>query len=63
MGKPTGFMELPRIDRTYAPAGDRVRHYNEFINPLSDGAVAKQGGSDAWIAVFHFATRAARLII
>lgn len=44
MGKPTGFMELPRQDRTYAPAGDRVRHYNEFINPLSDGAVAKQGG-------------------
>lgn len=44
MGKPTGFLELPRLDRTYAPAGDRVRHYNEFINPLSDGAVAKQGG-------------------
>lgn len=44
MGKPTGFMELPRQDRTYAPAGDRVRHYNEFINPLSDGAIAKQGG-------------------
>ncbi len=44
MGKPTGFLELPRQDRTYAPAGDRVRHHNEFINPLSDGAVAKQGG-------------------
>ena len=44
MGKPTGFMELPRQDRTYAPAGDRVRHYNEFVNPLSDGAIAKQGG-------------------
>lgn len=44
MGKTTGFMEIPRQDRTYAPAGDRVRHYGEFINPLSEGAVAKQGG-------------------
>lgn len=44
MGKTTGFMELTRQERTYAPAGDRVRHYGEFVNPLSDSAVSRQGG-------------------
>lgn len=44
MGKTTGFMEIPRQDRTYSPAGDRVRHYNEFTNPLSETAVSQQGG-------------------
>ncbi|PHZ84499.1 glutamate synthase subunit beta [Paremcibacter congregatus] len=44
MGKTTGFMELTRQERTYAPAGDRVRHYDEFVNPLSDSAVSRQGG-------------------
>jgi len=44
MGKTTGFMEIPRQDRTYNPAGDRVRHYNEFINPLPETAVSQQGG-------------------
>lgn len=44
MGKPTGFMEFTRQERTYAPAGDRVRHYDEFTNPLRDHMVAQQGG-------------------
>jgi len=44
MGKPTGFMEFTRQERTYAPAGDRVRHYDEFINPLPDNMVSQQGG-------------------
>jgi len=44
MGKSTGFMEFTRQERTYAPAGDRVRHYDEFINPLPDNMVAQQGG-------------------
>jgi len=44
MGKTTGFMEFTRQERTYAPAGDRVRHYDEFINPLSENMVAQQGG-------------------
>lgn len=44
MGKATGFMEIQRLDRTYAPAGDRVRHYNEFVNPLPESAVQQQGG-------------------
>ena len=36
MGKVTGFLEIDRQERKYAPAADRVRHYNEFIIPLSD---------------------------
>jgi glutamate synthase (NADPH/NADH) small chain len=35
MGKVTGFLEIDRQERKYAPAADRVRHYNEFIIPLS----------------------------
>ena len=33
MGKITGFLEIERQDRTYAPASDRVRHFREFIIP------------------------------
>ena len=44
MGKPTGFMDFTRQERTYAPAGDRVRHYDEFTNPLPDNMASQQGG-------------------
>jgi glutamate synthase (NADPH/NADH) small chain len=43
MGKPTGFMEFDRIDRKYAPVGDRTIHYNEFVIPLAEGEVRTQG--------------------
>jgi len=43
MGKPTGFMEYGRTDRSYAPVTDRVVHYHEFIIPLSDAEVSIQG--------------------
>ncbi len=38
MGKVTGFLEIDRRDRRYAPAGDRIRHYREFTIPLSEEA-------------------------
>ena len=38
MGKITGFLEIDRRDRRYAPAADRVRHYREFVIPLSEEA-------------------------
>jgi glutamate synthase (NADPH) small chain len=38
MGKVTGFLEIDRRERRYAPAGDRVRHYREFVIPLSEEA-------------------------
>jgi len=43
MGKTTGFMEIQRQERRYAPVGDRTLHYNEFTIALSDGDVAQQG--------------------
>jgi glutamate synthase (NADPH/NADH) small chain len=36
MGKVTGFLEIDRADRRYAPASDRIRHYREFVLPLSE---------------------------
>src|SRR5258708_172503 len=36
MGKITGFLEIDRHDRKYAPATDRVQHYREFVIPLSE---------------------------
>nr|VFJ58774.1 MAG: glutamate synthase (NADH) small subunit [Candidatus Kentron sp. DK] len=43
MGKPTGFMEIARQDRTYGPVADRIRHYREFIAPLPEESVREQG--------------------
>ena len=42
MGKVTGFLEIDRQDRKYAPAADRIRHYKEFVIPLSEAATKDQ---------------------
>ncbi len=42
MGKITGFLEIDRRDRRYAPAADRTRHYREFVIPLSQEATRDQ---------------------
>jgi glutamate synthase (NADPH/NADH) small chain len=42
MGKPTGFLEIARSDRGYAKVAERVRSYDEFIQPLGDGGVTAQ---------------------
>jgi glutamate synthase (NADPH) small chain len=42
MGKVTGFLEIDRQDRKYAPAADRVRHYDEFVIPLSQEGTRNQ---------------------
>ncbi len=42
MGKVTGFLEIDRQDRKYAPASDRIRHYREFVLPLSSETVRDQ---------------------
>lgn len=42
MGKVTGFLEIDRHDRHYAPASDRIRHYKEFVIPLSEEATRDQ---------------------
>ena len=43
MGKPTGFKEIDRQDRVYAPVSDRVKNYKEFVIPLSEDEVRAQG--------------------
>ena len=42
MGKVTGFLEIDRQDRRYAPASDRIRHFKEFVIPLSQEATKDQ---------------------
>jgi glutamate synthase (NADPH/NADH) small chain len=42
MGKVTGFLEIDRYERRYAPASDRIRHYREFVIPLSEHATRDQ---------------------
>ena len=59
MGKITGFLEIDRQDRTYEPAADRIRHYREFLVPISDAEVASKRPA-AWIAASPIVTRAAR---
>jgi hypothetical protein len=43
MGKVTGFMEIDRQDRQYEPVAERLHFYKEFIRPLPDAEVSKQG--------------------
>ncbi|WP_439541053.1 glutamate synthase subunit beta [Hyphomicrobium sp.] len=42
MGKPTGFLEFERADRKYEPADARVKHWHEFVVPLSEPEVKTQ---------------------
>ena len=34
MGKPTGFLEYNRHDRSYVDPEERVQHFREFVVPL-----------------------------
>ena len=36
MGKVTGFLEIEREERDYAPVEERVKHYREFVLPLPE---------------------------
>ena len=42
MGKITGFLEIERQERKYKPVPERVRHYKEFVIPLSEEATRNQ---------------------
>ncbi len=43
MGNPSGFLEIDREDRSYAPVEERVKHYQEFVIPLPSNEVSAQG--------------------
>ncbi|HKU04482.1 MAG TPA: glutamate synthase subunit beta, partial [Bradyrhizobium sp.] len=36
MGKITGFLEIDRNERKYTPVAERLKHYKEFVIPLSE---------------------------
>src|SRR5438046_2894011 len=36
MGKITGFLEIERHERKYAAVAERVKHFHEFVIPLSE---------------------------
>jgi glutamate synthase (NADPH) small chain len=36
MGKITGFLDIERHDRKYAPVPERIKNYREFVVPLSE---------------------------
>jgi glutamate synthase (NADPH/NADH) small chain len=42
MGKITGFLEFERRDRKYGPVADRLKHYREFVLPLSEEGTRQQ---------------------
>jgi glutamate synthase (NADPH/NADH) small chain len=42
MGKPTGFLEIERSDRGYAPVAERLKHWNEFVVPLPKPEIQAQ---------------------
>ena len=43
MGKPTGFKEIARRDRPYESIGTRVHHWREFVLPMPEAELARQG--------------------
>jgi glutamate synthase (NADPH/NADH) small chain len=43
VGKPTGFLEIERRDRSYLKAPERVKNWREFVAPLPDDEAARQG--------------------
>jgi glutamate synthase (NADPH) small chain len=42
MGKVTGFLEFQRSDRHYEPVESRIRHWHEFVLPMTDAATREQ---------------------
>ena len=43
MGNPTGFLEIDKKERNYEVPKDRLKHFKEFIVPLTNEEVSKQG--------------------
>jgi glutamate synthase (NADPH/NADH) small chain len=42
LGKPTGFLEVERKDRSYTAPEERLKHWNEFVVPLSKEEIRDQ---------------------
>ena len=59
MGKPTGFLEFPRVKAKTRPVEERLRDYREVYKPLPLITLREQGRA-AWTAAFRFAIKAVR---
>jgi glutamate synthase (NADPH) small chain len=44
VGKVTGFLEYEREDRDYEPVEERIKHWHEFVLPLSEEEMKRQAG-------------------
>jgi glutamate synthase (NADPH/NADH) small chain len=44
MGKVTGFLDFPRRERDYAAIDDRLQNWREFVLPLDEDELMRQGG-------------------
>src|SRR5689334_19381328 len=42
MGKPTGFLEIERLDRGYIEPQQRIRNWQEYVTPLPEPTVNQQ---------------------
>ena len=56
MGRPTGFLEIPRQQGPVVPPLERLTNFKEFHRPLSPAAQAQQAAA-AWSAACPFARR------
>lgn len=43
MGKPTGFLELPRLSESAEDRTQRISHFREFVLPLAEQEATQQG--------------------
>jgi glutamate synthase (NADPH) small chain len=42
MGKPTGFLEIERLERSYIEPEERIRNWQEYVTPLPAPALSQQ---------------------
>ena len=42
MGKPTGFMDIEKLERGYKPVSERISNYKEFVIPLTKEETVNQ---------------------
>ncbi|HUK60596.1 MAG TPA: glutamate synthase subunit beta [Stellaceae bacterium] len=43
MGNPSGFLEFTRRDRSYSAVDERLKHWREFVKPLPEDELRRQG--------------------
>ena len=53
MGKTTGFIEISRKEREYESVPSRLKHYREFIKPISPKEISDQGARCMAVSYTH----------